>query len=407
MALSIALIILAGLIANLLFTKIKLPGLLGMILVGVIAGPFVLNIIQPELLSVSKDFREVALIIILLRAGFTMNKEKIKRVGWPALLLSFVPAVLEIIGVMIFGVILLNLSILEAAILGSILSAVSPAVVVPYMIEFEKKKLGTNKAIPSLMISASSIDDVFVIIIFTALIGMYSGQNISIIYSILSIPISIIIGLFLGAILGVILVKFFKKYHMRDTVKVMIIISIAIILSSIQDITNGIIPFSSLLAIMAIGIVMLEKYSKLVIRMSPKFEKIWVGAQILLFVLIGSQVNISVAFDSGLRGLAVIFSALVLRSFGVIISLIKSGLNIREKLFCIISYIPKATVQAAIGAIPLAYGMDNGDIILAVAVLSIITTAPLGAIGIKLAGPKLLTFEIIKNEVGLDNQVLI
>ncbi len=401
MLLSISLIILAGMLAGYVFTKMKIPSILGMLVVGIIFGPYVLNFIDPTLLQISGDLRQFALIIILLRAGFTMNREVLKQIGSPAILLSIIPAIFEIIAVTFFAHLLLNLSWLESAILGSVLGAVSPAVVVPFMINLKEKMRGTAKGIPSLLISASSIDDVFVIIIFTALTGIYTGSSSSLILSALSIPLSIILGCLIGMIIGLALVKFFKKIHIRDTVKVMIILSIAMLLTVAEAETSVIIPFSALLAIMAIGSVMLEKYQLLVKRMSPKFEKIWVVAQIFLFVLIGTEVNINVALDSGLAGLAVIIIGLVFRSLGVMVALIGSKFNLKEKLFIIIAYSPKATVQAAIAAIPLSLGISGGEIILAVAVLSILTTAPLGALGIELTNKKLLE----NNKIATTNNV--
>jgi NhaP-type Na+/H+ or K+/H+ antiporter len=397
MALSLAIIGIAGLSANVLFKKIKLPGLLGMLLVGIILGPYLLNVIQPQLLQVSSDLREIALIVILLRAGFEMSRKTIGKIGKTALLLSFIPATFEIAGTIILAPKLLGISILEAGILGAILGAVSPAVVVPYMIELQQNKTGTDKNIPGLLIAASSVDDVYVIVIFTSLLGMYGGENINLLWSFAGIPISIISGCVLGAIIGFILVWLFKKIHMRDTIKIIIIISVSILLTFIESVLKGIVPVSGLLAVMATGVILLEKYEKLVHRISPKFEKIWVGAQILLFVLVGTQVDISVALNTGLAGIAVILGALVFRSLGVYVGLIGSGLNNKEKLFCILAYIPKATVQAAIGAVPLAYDVASGNIILAVAVLSILLTAPLGAIAIKLTENKLLNKEITES----------
>lgn len=390
MALGLAVVVLAGLFANFLFKKIKMPGLLGMLLIGIILGPYVLNFIQPELLDISADLREIALIIILLRAGFEMSRKTVAKVGKTALLLSFIPATLEIAGVMLLAPMLLGISLLESAILGAILGAVSPAVVVPFMIDLQQRKIGTEKGVPSLLIAASSVDDVYVIVIFTSLLGIYGGTDVNLAFSLAGIPLSILLGCVAGAAIGFLLVYLFKKVHMRDTVKIIIILSLSILLTSLESFLKGILPISGLLAVMAIGMVILERYETLVHRISQKFEKIWVFAQILLFVLVGTQVDISVALKAGLGGLAVIFGALILRCLGVYLSLIRSGLNFKEKTFCTLAYIPKATVQAAIGAAPLAYGVASGDIILAVAVLSILTTAPLGALAIKLTENKLL-----------------
>lgn len=391
MSVSLAIIILAALIANVVFRKLRMPGLLGMLLVGVCLGPYVLNLIRPDLLTVSADLRQIALIVILLRAGFEMSRKTIAQVGRTALLMSFIPAALELGGVVLLAPPLLGISTLEAAILGAILSAVSPAVVVPYMIDLQQRKVGTRKGVPGLLIAASSVDDIFVIVLFTSFLGMYEGGHVNLILSFASVPVSIVLGCLLGAVLGFGLVWFFKRFHIRDTVKVAILVSAAILLTWVETALEGTVPVSGLLAVMAVGVVLLEKHEAAVHRLSPKFEKIWVVAQILLFVLVGAQVNISVAWRAGLAGLAVIFGALVLRCAGVWLSLIGSGLNPKEKLFCVLAYIPKATVQAAIGAVPLATGVASGDVILAVAVLSILTTAPLGAFAIKMTENRLLT----------------
>ena len=390
MAVSLALIILIGLLANVVFSKIKMPGLLGMLLTGIIIGPFLLNLISDDMIKASADFREIALIVILLRAGFEISSKTIRKVGKTALLMSCIPALFEGAAITIFAPYLLNISYLEAAILGSIIAAVSPAVVVPYMIDFIQRGKGSEKDIPSLIIAASSVDDIFVIVIFSSLLGLYFGNNVNIALQLMEIPVSIVLGVAAGAVLGIILCKLFKSYHMRDTKKVLIILGISILLTWAENLLKNIIPFSSLLGVMTIGAVILEKYEVLAGRLSQKFSKIWVFAEILLFVLVGAQVDIRVAFNAGLSGVIVILMGLIWRSIGVYICLLGSGLNFKEKLFCIVSYIPKATVQAAIGAIPLSAGVKSGDLILAVAVMSIIITAPLGAIGIKYFGEKYL-----------------
>lgn len=390
MAVSLALIILIGLLANVVFSKIKMPGLLGMLLTGIIIGPFLLNLISDDMIKASADFREIALIVILLRAGFEISSKTIRKVGKTALLMSCIPALFEGAAITIFAPYLLNISYLEAAILGSIIAAVSPAVVVPYMIDFIQRGKGSEKDIPSLIIAASSVDDIFVIVIFSSLLGLYFGNNVNIALQLMEIPVSIVLGVAAGAVLGIILCKLFKSYHMRDTKKVLIILGISILLTWAENLLKNIIPFSSLLGVMTIGAVILEKYEVLAGRLSQKFSKIWVFAEILLFVLVGAQVDIRVAFNAGLSGVIVILMGLIWRSIGVYISLLGSGLNFKEKLFCIVSYIPKATVQAAIGAIPLSAGVKSGELILAVAVMSIIITAPLGAIGIKYFGEKYL-----------------
>lgn len=399
MAISIAIIIIGGLIANTIFRKLNLPGLLGMILFGILIGPFALKLIKPELIAVSKDFRELALIVILLRAGFTINSKTLKQIGFNALKLSFIPAIFEMVGVTILSYFLLKFTLVQSMLLASVLGAVSPAVIVPFMIEFKQKGLGTKKGIPSLILSASSVDDIFVIVIFTSLMGVATGSGINVAMTILSVPISIILGLIVGLIIGLALVFIFKKFHIRDTIKVLIILSLGVILTFVQGLIKKTVPYSALISIMFLAIVLLEKYEKLVGRLSIRFEKIWIPAQILLFVLIGSEVNLKVAFNTGWLGVVVILVGLLFRSTGVLISLIGSNLNKKERLFTVFSYLPKATVQAAIGAVPFSFGVPNGDKILALAVLSILITAPLGAILIKLTAPKLLEQEDLTSQL--------
>ena len=383
MAASLAIISLLGLAAHFLFSKMKLPGLLGMLSVGILLGPYVLHQIAPELLAVSADFREIALIVILLRAGFEMSRKTLAKVGRTALLMSFIPATLELLAVVMLAPALLGITVMEAAILGAILGAVSPAVVVPFMIDLQQRRVGTEQGIPTLLIAASSVDDVYVIVIFTSLLGMYGGGQVNLLQSLAGIPVSILLGIGLGIAVGFLLYHLFTRFHLRDTQKVVVLISTAILLTALESVVESFVPVSGLLAVMAVGVVLLEKYEILVHRLSGKFEKIWVVAQLLLFVLVGAQVDISVAWKTGLAGLAVIFGALVFRSAGVWMSLIGSGLSRKEKAFCVVAYLPKATVQAAIGAVPLAAGVAAGEVILAVAVLSIVFTAPLGAWGIQ------------------------
>ncbi len=384
MVLSITMIILAGIIADSLFKLIRLPGLLGMLLVGIIAGPKGLNIISPVLIGVSLELRQLALIVILLRAGLQMRGDTIKKVGKTALLMCFLPATFECIGITLIAPSMLGITRLEGAILGAILGAVSPAVVVPYMIELTERNRGTAKGIPSLIMASASIDDVYVIVLFTSLMNMYFDIGQSVFLSVASIPISIIIGVFLGFIIGTILCWFFKNFHMRDTTKVLIITGLAVLIISSEALLKNIIPVSGLLSIMTIGAVILERYEILARRLSAKYSKVWVAAEILLFVLVGAQVDITIALDIGIKGVVVIFGGLAFRSLGTFISVYTAKqFNWKERLFCVLAYLPKATVQAAIGSIPLAAGVEAGSIILAVAVLAILITAPIGAIAIK------------------------
>lgn len=390
MTTSIALIILLGLIFNKAFIKMRLPGLLGMLILGILLGPFVFDFLDQDILNISADLRKLALIIILLRAGLGISRSNLNKVGKTALFMSFLPGILEGFTIIFTSMWLFDLPFIEAGILGFIIAAVSPAVVVPSMLNYIDNKIGTNKSIPTLILASASIDDVFAITIFTAFLGFYSGSTANIGVQLLNIPISIVLGISLGLVLGLFLVWFFKKYHIRDTKKVLIILGIAILLTGMEDFLHGIIPMASLLGVMTIGFIILEKREIVAKRLSIKFNKIWIFAEILLFVLIGSQVNIHVAFDSGLKGILLIFIGLIARSIGVFFATLGTNLNPKERLFCALAYIPKATVQAAIGAIPLSLGVPSGELILAIAVLSILITAPLGLISIQIGANKLL-----------------
>jgi NhaP-type Na+/H+ or K+/H+ antiporter len=390
MAISLAFIIVLGLGADYLFRRLKLPGLVGMLLVGMIVGPHALGLLRPEIMAVSADFRKIALIVILLRAGFELRKDTLHRTARPAILMSCVPALFEIAGIILVAPFFLQLTPLEAAILGSILGAVSPAVVVPLMIQFMERGMGAKKGIPTLTLAASAIDDVFVIVIFTILLAIEKGQQVNFIWQISSIPISIGLGIILGLIPGYLLYKLFTKVEFISPRRTIIVLGVAIVLTWVEDITHKFLPMASLLGVMALGYIILEKQESLAHQISQKLKRIWVFAELLLFVLVGAQVNLAVAWKSGLAGLAVIAIGLVWRSVGTYLSVLGAGLSFREKLFCVISYIPKATVQAAIGAIPLEAGVPGGEVILAVAVLSILATAPIGAIAISLFGEKVL-----------------
>lgn len=393
MAVSLALVVILGLLSDYVFRKLRLPGLVGMLIVGIICGPYVLNLMEPELMKVSADLRMVALIVILLRAGLELRRDTLNRVGRPALLLSCIPAVFEGAIITILGPRFLNISYLEAAILGAILSAVSPAVVVPLMINFIDRRMGTKKGIPTLMLAGSSIDDVFVIVIFSILLGMYTGAKTNILLKLLEIPESILLGIITGGVVGYILYRIFERYKLRATKMTINIVAVSILLIWLEETLKGKVAISGLLGVMTIGFILLEKSEIRAHKMSQKLAKVWIFAEILLFVLVGAEVNIKVAWDAGVAGAILIFIALIGRSIGTYISLSGTDLNLKEKLFCVISYIPKATVQAAIGAVPLEMGVENGDIILAVAVLSILLTAPLGAIGIMITGNRWLERE--------------
>ncbi|WMM23283.1 cation:proton antiporter [Tissierella sp. MB52-C2] len=390
MAKSLAIILLLGLLANKLFEKLKLPGLLGMIILGIIIGPYGFNLIGKDILNSSADLRKIALIIILLRAGLGLNKEDLKRVGKPALKMSCIPGLIEGFFIAFASVKFLGFSFIQGGILGFIIAAVSPAVVVPAMLKLMENNMGTNKGIPTLILAGASIDDVFAITIFSGFLGLYSGSHMNIGIQLLNIPVSILLGILVGAIIGFILVKIFNKYNIQDAKKVLLILGLAILITELENLLKTKIAIASLLGVMTIGFIIIEKMPKIGERLAGKFNEIWVFAEILLFVLVGAEVNVKVALNAGKIGIIVLLIGLLGRSIGVVISLLNTDLNWKEKIFCIIAYIPKATVQAAMGAVPLSLGVESGDIILAVAVLSILVTAPLGAIGIKISAKYLL-----------------
>ncbi|MCT4619744.1 MAG: cation:proton antiporter [Marinisporobacter sp.] len=390
MGFSLAIIILLGIALKKIFDAIKLPGFLGMLLLGIIIGPYGTNIISSDILNISGDLRKIALIIILIRAGLGIKRDTLKKVGVPAVKMSFIPGIFEGFTIMLLGSFLFGISKIEAGMLGFIIAAVSPAVVVPLMLSFIEKNFGEKKGIPTLILAGASIDDVFAITIFSTFLGLYTGKNVNISMQIGFIPISIVLGIVMGFIVGTLMVMIFRKYHIRDTKKALLLLAAAIILTTIEEELKGIVPIASLLGVMMVGFYIREKSTKISDALSQKFNKIWVFAELMLFVLVGAQVNIHVAFHSGLLGLVVIIIGLVARSIGVFISTLGTDLDWKERIFCMIAYVPKATVQAAIGAVPLEAGVPAGELILAIAVLAIIVTAPLGAIGIKISGEKWL-----------------
>lgn len=379
MLLSLALIVILSLSLSALFIKIKIPSLVAMMISGIILGPYVLNLISPNLLAISLDLRQIALIVILLRAGLTLDLKDLKKAGRPAILLSFIPATFELIAVVIFGPLLFNIDYMQALILGAVLAAVSPAVVVPRMIKLVEANRGTKKAIPQMIMAAASIDDIYVIVLFTSFIEMAQTQTFSSL-ALISLPVTIISGVALGLGAGSLLVWFFRKIHIRDTMKVLIILSVAFLFIAFQEWIKFYFSISGLIAVMTLGVTILKQYVELAKRLVGKFEKIWVLAEIILFVLVGASVNITVIPSVGIKVVMLIISALFIRSLGVITALIKTGLSCKEKLFVVFSYLPKATVQAAIGSIPLGLGLPGGELILAIAVTSIFITAPVGAI---------------------------
>lgn len=386
---SLALIFLLGMLLASVFARLRLPGLLGMLLTGVILGPYALNLIDGNILAISADLRQLALVIILTRAGLALDLNDLKKVGRPAILMCFVPACFEIAGMLLLAPRLLGISLLEAAIMGSVVAAVSPAVVVPRMLKLMETGYGTGKSIPQLIMAGASVDDVFVIVLFTSFTGLAGGSALSP-AQLVRVPVSILLGAGIGAAVGLALARGFKKVHIRDTAKVLILLSVSFLLMALEKATEPWVPVSGLLAVMSAGVALLRAYPLLAGRLSAKFSKLWVAAEILLFVLVGATVDIQYAVSAGFEAILLLLLVLLFRMTGVFFCLLKTGLTLRERLFCMIAYIPKATVQAAIGGIPLAMGLAFGPMVLTVAVLSILITAPLGAFGMDLSHQKLL-----------------
>ena len=389
MLLSISLILILGMFMGWICQKIKLPSLLGMLITGIVLGPYVLNLLDDSILGISAELRKIALIIILTRAGLGLDLSGLKKIGRPAILMCFVPASFELIGMILLAPKLMGLTVLEAAIMGAVLAAVSPAVVVPRMVKLMDEGYGVNEGIPQLILAGASVYDVYVIVLFSTFVGMMQGEGASIL-KFVNIPISIFLGIAIGLLIGVLLAYFFKKMHIRDTSKVLIILSISFLLVVMEDKLSTPITFSALIAIMFIGIGLQKKRETVAKRLSVKYGKLWVAAEVFLFVLVGATVNIGYLGKVGVKALIVIIGALVFRMFGVFVCLLGTSLKRKERLFTMLAYTPKATVQAAIGGIPLALGFTCGDLVLTVAVLAIVLTAPLGAFAIDLSYKKLL-----------------
>ena len=387
---SLALIFLFGLIFGALFQKLRLPPLLGMLIVGIVLGPYALNWLDDSLLSISADLRQIALIIILTRAGLNLNISDLKKVGRPAILMCFLPACFEILGMLVLAPPLLHISYLDAAIMGAVVGAVSPAVIVPKMLRLMEEGYGTKKSIPQLILTGASVDDVFVIVLFSSFTGLAKGESLSP-WRFAEIPVSILLGVLLGAALGLLLAFFFQKVHVRDSVKVLLLLCFSFLLVALEDALEGIVPISGLIAVMSLGIALQRKRDIVARRLSLKFSKLWVAAELLLFVLVGATVDLHYAYAAGLPAVILIFGVLLFRMAGVWVCLFKTKLLFKERLFCVLAYMPKATVQAAIGSVPLSMGLSCGNIVLTVAVLAILITAPLGAFLIDLTYKKLLS----------------
>lgn len=386
---SIALIMLIGMSAGWVCRKVKLPGLLGMLFTGIILGPYVFNLLDSSILLVSADIRKIALVIILTRAGLTLNLEDLKKVGRPAFLMCFVPATFEMLGMIILAPRLLDVSLIEAAVIGAVVAAVSPAVVVPEMIKLMEEGYGTKQGIPQLILAGASVDDVYVIVMFTAFTSLAQGGNVSVM-SFVNIPVSIMFGIIIGIIIGKALAVVWKKVHIRDTVKAAIFLSVALLLVGVEASLNTPITFASLISVMFIGIALKKDRPEVAFRLSQKYNKMWVWAEVMLFVLVGATVDIGYVAYAGVSAIVIIIGALIFRMAGVALCMAGTKLKLKERVFCMLAYTPKATVQAAIGGVPLSMGLACGNTVLIVAVLAIIITAPLGAFAIDMTYRKLL-----------------
>lgn len=395
---SLSLIFLVGLAMGSICQKLKLPRIIGMLLTGIILGPYVLDLLDPSILSISADLRKMALIIILIKAGLSLDLNDLKKVGRPAILMSFVPASCEILAYTVFAPLLLGVTRVDAALMGAVLSAVSPAVVVPRMVHLIEKKYGTEKAIPQMILAGASCDDIFVIVLFTTFLGMAQGGHAHMM-DFVNIPVSILLGVLLGALTGYLLYLFFetsyaRKHYVRNSMKVIIVLGVSFLLIAIEGWLEGKVSVSGLLAVTSMAVVLKMKSTAFVSRrLSEKFGKLWLAAEVILFVLVGAAVDIRYTLDAGLSAVILIFLALLIRSCGVLLCTAGTRLTTKERLFCVISYLPKATVQAAIGSVPLAAGLSCGKMILSVAVMGIVITAPLGAFSIDMTYKKFLQKE--------------
>ena len=395
---SLALIFLVGLSMGAICGYLKLPRIIGMLATGIVLGPYVLDLLAPSILSISADLRKIALIIILLKAGLSLNLEDLKKVGRPAVMMSFVPASFEILGYILLAPVILDITRTEAAVMGAVLGAVSPAVVVPRMVKLMETGYGTKKAIPQMILAGASCDDIFVIVLFTTFLSMAQGGKASAV-SFLNIPVSIVLGVLLGAVTGYLLYLFFetayaRKHYVRNSMKVIVVLGFSFLMIAVENWLDGKVAVSGLLAVVSMACVLKMKSTAFVSkRLSEKFGKLWLAAEVVLFVLVGAAVDIRYTLEAGSAAVLMILAALVFRAVGVVFCTVKTNLTLKERIFCVIAYLPKATVQAAIGSVPLAAGLPCGKIVLSVAVMAIIITAPLGAFGMDATYQKFLEKE--------------
>ena len=384
---SIAYVLLLGLGLGALARLVRLPPLVGMLAAGILLGPCVLNLLSPDLLNISADLRQLALIIILTRAGLSLELDDLRRAGRPAVLMCFLPASFEVLGMVVLAPRLLGVSVLDAAIMGAVVGAVSPAVIVPRMLKLMSEGYGTQKGIPQMILAGASVDDVFVIVLFTSFTSMAQGGSFSV-SALAGVPVSIVLGAAFGLVVGFLLAKFFEKLHMRDSVKVVLLLSVAFLLVALEDVIP--VPFSGLLAVLGMGLGLRRWRLPVAERLTAKFGKLWVWAEVMLFVLVGAEVDLKYAAAAGLAAVATVLGVLCFRALGVLLCVAGSKLTKKERLFAVLAYLPKATVQAAIGGVPLAMGLACGQVVLTVAVIAILVTAPLGALAIDASYKKLL-----------------
>ena len=385
---SLGFVLLLGLVLGTLATRLRLPSLVGMLLAGILLGPCVLNLPSPSLLGISADLRQLALVIILTRAGLSLDVDDLRRAGRPAILMCFLPATFEVLGMVVLAPRLLGVSTLDAAIMGAVVGAVSPAVIVPRMLKLMEEGYGTAKGIPQMVLAGASVDDVFVIVLFTSFTGMAQGGSFSP-AALAGVPVSIVLGAAFGLLIGFVLAKFFAKFHMRDSIKVVILLGLTFLLVALEDVIP--VPFSGLLAVLGAGLGLRRWRLVVAQRLTAKFGKLWVAAEIMLFVLVGAEVDLGYAAAAGLAAVATVLVVLCFRALGVLLCVAGSKLTRSERLFTVLAYLPKATVQAAIGGVPLAMGLACGQIVLTVAVIAILVTAPLGAFAIDFSYKKLLS----------------
>ena len=381
MLVSITLILFAGMFLGFLCKKVKFPSLFGMIIAGILIGPHCLGLLDDSILDISAQIRKIALIIILIRAGLKLSVDDLKKVGRPAILMCFVPATFEVLGMIVLAPRLLGMTLIEAAILGAVVGAVSPAVIVPRMIRLIDEGYGTGKSIPQMILAGASVDDVYVIVLFTTFTSLAGGGSVEVI-DFVNIPLSIITGIIVGLLLGALIVFYFSKIKVNDTVKTLIVLGMCFLMSAAEDKWGHVVPFASLIAVMSLGLMIRRKCIDTAVRLSSIYDKMWIPAEIFLFVLVGASVAIESLVTAGVCACLLVLGALVFRMLGVFICMLGTGLNVKERGFCMLAYTPKATVQAAIGSLPLAMGLACGDTVLTVSVIAILITAPLGAFAI-------------------------